>query len=267
MIGITGATGKIGRFVLEHFPDAVVIGRHKVEGHPFIRADLSRPLDKHLFKDIEMIIHLAGSTNFKKGDIYANNFIPTKHVAEAFDGPIIYASSVSVYGKRVGMASESTPVKPDSPYSKAKWDGEQLLGDRMILRLGTVYGPFGHYKNMVDAMRKGIVVLPSSTHVRVPFISVWEVANAFKIAAKNYKKGVFLVVPDRSPSIDEIITFAEAFWNKPIIRLVIGPTLFKWLFDGESAELLSHDRIFVRKRDFGWQPEPIEKGLLKLLSS
>ena len=266
MIGITGATGKLGRFVIREFPNAVVIGRRPVEGHPFIRADLSKPLDRHLFKDIDLLIHLAGSTNFKDPEIYRANLEPAKRVRDAYDGNIILASSVSVYGKRVGMATEDTPPRPDSEYARAKFDAEQVMDDAMILRIGTVFGPFGYYSRMIKAVRGGLVVLPSHDKIHVPFISVWDVARAFKAAAKRFSKGVYLVVPEQTPTVGEMLGVIEHYFNRRAMRLSIGP-LFKWLFDEESYNVLTHDRIFIRKRDFGWRPSETTAEVLRLLQS
>jgi UDP-glucuronate 4-epimerase len=125
----------------------------------FIEGNLLRISWKSLLPGVEAIYHLAGmpgvrsswGTDFK---LYANhNILATQRLLEAcIQKPlerIIFASTSSVYGHKIGRVPENDSLEPLSPYGVTKLTGEHLCRvysenfgvPIVILRFFTVYGP------------------------------------------------------------------------------------------------------------------------------
>ncbi|XID96037.1 NAD-dependent epimerase/dehydratase family protein [Paenibacillaceae bacterium WGS1546] len=178
---VTGAAGFIGSHLCEKLlksPEHRVIG---IDGfiqprlkpakernlrnllrHPrftFVENSLQRISWKSLLPRIDAIYHLAGmpgvrtswGTDFK---LYIqHNIAATQRLLEACvqhtPERLIYASTSSVYGHKLGRVAENAQPEPLSPYGVSKLTGEHLCrvyGENfgipfVILRYFTVYGP------------------------------------------------------------------------------------------------------------------------------
>jgi UDP-glucuronate 4-epimerase len=181
IIAVTGAAGFIGSHLCERLlqnPEHRVIGidgmiqprlrpikERNLRGllnHPrftFIEGNLLRISWKSLLPGVEAIYHLAGmpgvrsswGTDFK---LYANhNILATQRLLEACirkpPERIVFASTSSVYGHKIGRVRENDSLEPLSPYGVTKLTGEHLCRvyrenfglPIVILRYFTVYGP------------------------------------------------------------------------------------------------------------------------------
>ena len=129
-IYLTGATGRVGRAVLNAIPDAVPLVRHPagLENERVVDFSNEDELKKTL-GDASVLVHIAGSVKtYDKRELWKSNFELTKRLVEALpeDARIVFASTVAVYGKKpVDVpADENTPVNPDSEYAKSKYEAE-----------------------------------------------------------------------------------------------------------------------------------------------
>ncbi|MEH7380584.1 NAD-dependent epimerase/dehydratase family protein [Bacillus sp. JJ1533] len=114
----------------------------------------------NLFKDIDIVYHLAGMPGVRSSwgndfDLYVtNNILVTQKLLEAAKNhksikKFIFASTSSVYGEKNGRVSENMSLTPLSPYGITKLTGEHLCKvyeknfgiPIIILRYFTVYGP------------------------------------------------------------------------------------------------------------------------------
>lgn len=180
-ICVTGAAGFIGSHLCERLlqiKDIEVIG---IDGfinpalnqtkqrnlrlllpHPrfqFHQVDLRQADLKRLLEDVQVVYHLAAipgvrtswGTDFKS---YADhNILATQILLEAVREcslkKLIYVSTSSVYGEKVGKVTENSIPAPLSPYGVSKLTGEYLCKvyqesyglPIVILRYFTVYGP------------------------------------------------------------------------------------------------------------------------------
>jgi len=160
---ITGATGRLGRSVLA-----------KVDGIPLVRkssglpneiiTDFSESSLKETLKDATHVIHLAGSIKtWDKKALEESNVDLTRKIVECSpqNCQIVFAGSISVYGKKLAEipATEETPPNPDSSYAKTKLEAEDLIKKKKkhcILRIGTIYGPqFQDYFVIFKMLEKG----------------------------------------------------------------------------------------------------------------
>ncbi|OXM17160.1 NAD-dependent epimerase/dehydratase family protein [Paenibacillus herberti] len=109
--------------------------------------------------DVDIIYHLAGIPGVRSSfgssfSEYVNsNILATQQILKACRGTgvqkLIFASTSSVYGEKIGQVSEEAELSPLSPYGITKQSGEQLcrvyrVNDgvpTVVLRFFTVYGP------------------------------------------------------------------------------------------------------------------------------
>lgn len=176
-IVITGALGHIGSRVIRELPkvfsdpeivmiDNMLTQRYcslfnlPVEGkYHFIEADVLTTDLNPIFKDADVVLHLAAITDaassFKNKEQVENvNYNATVKVAETCQDvkcPMIHISTTSVYGTQKNVVDEDcTPeeLQPQSPYAESKLKEEQFLQtlgssgklNFIICRFGTICG-------------------------------------------------------------------------------------------------------------------------------
>ncbi len=174
---ITGALGHIGSRVIRELPkvfsdpkivmiDNMLTQRYcslfnlPVEGkYSFIEADVLTSNLNPIFKDADVVLHLAAITDaassFKNKEQVENvNYNATVKVAQACQDmkcPMIHLSTTSVYGTQKDVVDEDcTPaeLQPQSPYAESKLKEEQFLQtigsegtlNFIICRFGTICG-------------------------------------------------------------------------------------------------------------------------------
>jgi nucleoside-diphosphate-sugar epimerase len=112
---LTGATGRLGRTVLRE-TEAIPLVRKKSGLKDEIVSDFSVDSLKGIFKDADAIIHLAGSRDFlDQKKAWEGNVGLTGRGVEATpeSAKIIFASSISVYGKRMAeMPADEKSLRP-----------------------------------------------------------------------------------------------------------------------------------------------------------
>ncbi len=176
-IVITGALGHIGSRVIRELPkvfsdpeivmiDNMLTQRYcslfnlPVEGkYHFIEADVLTTDLNPIFKDADVVLHLAAITDaassFKNKEHVENvNYNATVKVAEACQDvrcPMIHISTTSVYGTQKDVVDEDCSpeeLQPQSPYAESKLKEEQFLQtlgssgklNFIICRFGTICG-------------------------------------------------------------------------------------------------------------------------------
>lgn len=237
MIIITGGAGYIGSRVfsrLSHVRNVFVLdslvrsGKHSIPEDRLIKRDIGDAGD---LGDVSLVIHCAafasvGESMVAPGLYHENNV----EAARRFFGKIkmsarvVYLSSSSVYGSKVGPISEGDPTSPVSPYGESKLELEEILrdrGDRLtVLRLFNVAGGRGQLQSRVvhaairAAMeKKPFVVKGDGMHVR-DIVDVEEVADVCVTAVG--KPGIFNVGSGVGSSVMDVIRATEEVTGKKI---------------------------------------------------
>jgi nucleoside-diphosphate-sugar epimerase len=291
-IYLTGASGRLGQFVLKR-TGAVPIVRKPSGLENEIVSDFSEEELSRIFSDAKAIIHLAGSRDFldiakaRKGNVEL-----TKNVVLAApeNAKIIFSSSISVYGKKLSAlpADESTPVHPDTAYAKTKLEAEGIVSshaNHVILRIGPVYGEgFEEYFKVLRMIEKGKMKIIGRGDNRIPFVHAEDAASAI---ANALEKGIgTYVIVGECLSQEEIFAIAAKALGAPkpkehISRFIA--TLFSHYqlfrknhlggsatFIPEDVAVLSSDRAFncnKARRELGFSPRPIEKGIIEMATS
>jgi nucleoside-diphosphate-sugar epimerase len=291
-IYVTGAAGRLGREVLNAIPQAIPLVR-KPSGLPGeIVTDYSADGLRRVFADASTVIHLAASRDFlDRKKAREGNVELTRRIVEAVpkSAKIIFASSISVYGKKLAAipADESTPTRPDTPYAKTKLEAESIVArhpDHIILRIGPIYGPrFDEYSKVLRMLEHGRMPIIGRGDNRIPFVHVSDVAFAVKNALSR-GKGIYVIV-------GECLTQREVFVMAAMDLGVQGPKkqipamlaaayahfeLFRsQRFGGkppgfipEDVAVLSSDRSFdcsKAKGELGFSPRPLEQGIREMV--
>lgn len=172
----------------------------------YIKGDIrKKDVIKSCLNNIDLVIHLAAIVGYPACerepelslDINVNG---TKNVVQQINKkiPILFASSISVYGKISDkICTENTTLNPVSNYSKQKLKGEEIVKsnkDFVIFRFTTGFG--GSYKMRFDtlpndftyrAIKEGALIVYQRKFIR-SFIHVRDMARAFLYAIENYNE-------------------------------------------------------------------------------
>jgi nucleoside-diphosphate-sugar epimerase len=184
VILVTGATGFVGRHVVDRLAQhreilsVRALVRQRASGHDQVPGNveivtgdlLDLPSVERAVNGVDAIVHLASKNVDHDGTGFKSiNVDGTRALCEAAVGHrvsrLIYLSSVGVYGHGIHRGSdESTPVRPDTDFSRSKAAAEQLILDHhkagdfqaCVLRQRFVYGEGDRFliPRMVKAVRR-----------------------------------------------------------------------------------------------------------------
>ncbi len=207
---ITGATGFIGRYLVQQFANkgytvyAGVRNSSPVDNLPkdnvhLAYLDLSdeKSLSDWFKKEavtFDHIIHCAGVTKTcKKQLFYTVNYQYTKHLIRAIEqtavlkGKFMYISSLAAFGP--GNAHTLTPLseqqspQPISAYGKSKYLSEQFIKNQsklpyLIMRPTGVYGPHEKdYYQVYKSIQMGLEFYISTAKQAISFIHIEDLSR------------------------------------------------------------------------------------------
>ena len=164
MIVVTGAAGFIGTGLVRRLAatgvDVTGIDRRtsSTPGIPHVVGDLTepRPAVRRLLGAADVVVHLAARPGVRDRSPgierarHRDNVLATRHVLAAASGPVIAASSSSVYGgTAAGRPSrEDEELRPLGGYARSKAQAEALCAEHRrrgatvcVVRPFTVVGP------------------------------------------------------------------------------------------------------------------------------
>ncbi len=185
--------------------------KKKYRNITFLKGDINKDIKNKHFKNIKIVIHLAGLANDPSSDYNPNNTVLTNHISTIKIANMakrnnvkkfIYASSCSVYGDHgKKLINENTHERPLTVYALSKFSSEKeiLKLDRstfqvISLRFATLFGlsPRMRFDLGVNTMtrnvllRQNIMVNGDGKQYR-SFVHVKDVADSI-VFFSNYKK-------------------------------------------------------------------------------
>lgn len=283
---ITGGAGYIGSataqfflkknffvYIIDNFLTGKNFLNHK--NCKYIKSDY---YDKKTFKiikdnNISTIIHLAGFIDsnesvFKPKKYLRNNYYNFKKFINRCEKlnvkKIIFSSSAAVYGnkKNFKLTSESSILKPISPYGKSKLLAEKFLIKKnikaVILRYFNVAGPTFEYKfnqnhkSYKHILKKLLEIETSKKKLHTftingsnyktddgtcvrDFIHVQDIAKInYIFSVNNFKKHLILNCGSSIPTSVKFLTTEFVKKSKKKIKINVGPNR-----EGDPAFLLS----------------------------
>ncbi len=300
-IFITGATGRLGAAVLKLVPEATPLTRKpqslgSLGTSRGVVTDFSTEQLSRILKDADVLIHLAGSVNtVDSRELKEANVELTRRLMHACPKRcrVIFASSISVYGKKLMelLADENTSARPDSSYSRSKYDAERLvisthLDTYTIFRIGTIYGPgFEDYFRVLKVIEGQKMSIIGSGTNHIPFVHVDDIAKTIANAVtRSDAGGIYVLAGDPELTQEQIYSVAAKALGVPapkkhinlaILLLAATWSELKYRFTKKKPSLskehvyvLAYDRVFncsKAKREFGFSPRSLEQGIIGMV--
>ncbi|HXG45168.1 MAG TPA: NAD-dependent epimerase/dehydratase family protein [Gemmatimonadales bacterium] len=248
-IGITGATGFVGRYLVPWLAEQGFLARPVSA-----RSDLGSL--RRALAGVEVLVHLAGRAHVLRdravdaaGVYHSTNAELTRQVLEAAAAAgvrgFVFASSVKAVGERSGSPwSESVAPHPAGPYGRSKLEAERIVAARgaqlglrtVILRFPLIYGP-GMRANMLRLFRaidRGVPLPLGRVRNQRSLLYVGNAAAAIEAALRHPEAGsdIYFVSDGRDLSTPELIRAIGAALGRPA-RLLAVPA--GWLRLGGRA--------------------------------
>lgn len=284
-IFITGGTGFIGREVVRIFEQT---GRYKLiiltrkalnSDDKNIEFVIGNILDLNSFKNhvncSDIVIHMAGVSIGKDGNIWKVNVEGTKNIIELCKDK-----------KLIFISSENVLYSEQSAYGKSKKICETLvrnINDHLILRVTVAYGKHDNARlgRVINwCKNRSVIFIPGNGKSLMQPIFVNDVARFILNAVEKDKKGTFLLAGSSRVSLNEFINHVGLILNKKIIKIhvplfllfplvKINETLLENPFVRWSQlRNLNTDRAYnINKtiEEFGYTPLTTQEGLLRTL--
>ena len=237
----------------------------------FLKGNINSNIEKSLFQNVDIVIHLAGLANDPSADYNPNNTVLTNHVStieiskiarEKKVKKLIYASSCSVYGDHGDIyIDEEIQEKPLTVYALSKYSSEKEIlklatkdFEVISLRLATLFGlsPRMRFDLGVNTMtkqileKKNIIVNGDGEQYR-SFVHVSDVAKTIIFFA-NLKKRSRHKVFNVGSEINniKIIDLAKVFKEK--FNVKIDRNLKNYDFRTYRVNFDRLDKLFDTKK-------------------
>jgi UDP-glucose 4-epimerase len=226
---ITGATGGLGRALLQQMPAQRVaaIARGAVPAglaSTVVRTDVATARWSDLLGAGDLIFHLAASvhlrptTSLEVQRIHEVNAGATARLAAAcrqVGAKLVFASTVAVYGPGAAGASDFAPVRALSDYGRSKLAAEDAIRGEgegglryVILRFPLMYGPWGrgNMERMLRAIARRTYWPVGDPATRKSCLFFSDAASALVLAASEPKveRGTHVVGPESPCSLGEL---------------------------------------------------------------
>ena len=256
-------------------------------GTNFICGDITD--SKHLsstLTDFDICIHLAAQTDVLhsiKDPLHNNlvNISGTRNVLNACvknHVNVIAASSASIYEESSKSLSETSSVRPQSPYGESKLAMEQILGDIskshgincLNLRIFNVYGK-GQNIKYAGVITKFLENIKNETNLSIfgdgssirDFVSVYDVVDAITLAMQKIegKNGdIINIASGKGTKIIELAEMMISISGKKSISIEYEPQ--------NPGEIInSQADISLATKTLSYLPKiPLKKGLEQLIN-
>lgn len=252
---ITGALGHIGSKLIRYLPqkfknsnfyliDDLRTQRYmsltnlpKKSKFKFYDQSISSELIKSIIKKIDLVIHLAATTDAassfgKLNKIKKNNFNNTKLICDlctSYKKKIIFISSTSVYGSSNKiMYEDDDNLNPQSPYADIKISEEKYIQNlnkkhklqSLILRFGTIIG-FSYGMRFHTAVNKfcyqasigqPLSVWETALNQKRPYLGLNDACRSIEFFIKiNNFKGQKYNVLSKNLSVKQILEVIKSY--------------------------------------------------------
>ena len=214
---VTGASGFIGRATVASLEKAgwnvtrALRLTEKSKDAKTIFIDLTKPsmilslVDKMHFDAIVHIGAHIGWSGESLSELYVPNVLSTGCLAalsRQWDAHLLFTSAAIVSGIRTQKIETTSPLNPDTPYSKSKWLSEELIlaseCSHCIFRIAGVFGLDGPKHLGINRAIDGAINGLAPTQVGRAgalrnYIYVEDVADSIVFALENKMQGTHLV--------------------------------------------------------------------------
>ena len=238
-------------------------------------ADLNK-----LFKDIDVVIHLAAltdaATSFeRKDEVEAVNYQGTLNVISACEAnkcKLLFPSTTSVYGsqkKEVDENCSKEDLLPQSPYAETKLKSEEKIIEAVInnklkasiLRLGTIFGSSKgmRFHTAVNkfcwqaTLGESLSVWSTALDQKRPYLGLNDAVNVIKFfIEKNIFNGEIFNVVTSNCTVKEVVSCIQKYIKEVKIDFV----------DTEIMNQLSYEVSSKKVESLGYKfSDDLEEGI------
>ena len=265
---ITGSSGFIGKSFVDYI---------KVHQFTIVEINRERGFDLSLQGwtkkinevDVDVVIHLAQSNNFREVETYANEIFSTNVSAtqEILEWSVqnnvkrfIYTSTFNIYDELDNsLKSENSFLKPNTYYALTKYLSESLIVhyseklETITLRLNTVYG-LGQKKslipNIIHRISKGqeVYLAKGKGLILAPLYigDLCKILHQFLNSKTIFRNSVFNVSSNENVSLLEIINHVSVILNRaPQVKFTDDPIINYSSNPSKLLEFLGEDFKFT----------------------
>ena len=267
---VTGATGLVGRSLLERLDEAVVLTRDVGRGQDRLGAGVrafawqpdSEPAPAAAFDGVDVVFHLAGEpvaegrwTAQKKARIRDSRVLGTRHLVSALQGlsalprVLVCASAVGFYGSQGDRELPESAPKGEGFLADVteSWEAEARAAERfgirvITARLGVVLAARGGaLGRMLTPFRLGLGGTLGDGRQWMPWVHIDDVVGLLLHAASDERlRGPVNVVSPTPVTNAEFTRALGRALGRPAILPV--PRLALRAVFGELAEVLLHSQ-------------------------
>ena len=215
----------------------------------FIYEDLINPRHLYKIKNIDVVIHLASTTDaqnsvLNKKKYILNNLGSFNNIikyCKKTKAKLIHISSTSVYGKQTAYVDEQSKfLNPQSPYAEIKLKEENILFKckkeikYISLRFGTIAGPSSgmRFHTAVNKfclntiIKEEIPVWSTALNQYRPYLSINDSFKTFKfILDKNFFPNDTFNILSENKTVKEIINHIKNCGHNPKIKMTKSPIM------------------------------------------
>lgn len=299
MIAVTGATGYIGRATLAELARrglaVVAVSRYGAGAAPAgvqWRATGAGFPTAATFAGCDTVIHLAGRAHTTVAVADGQDLFDLENrqlalaTAEAAHAAgarrFVFVSTLGVHGSGAAAPLRGdSPVHPQLPYARSKWEAEQQLtawcaarGMALcIVRPPMVYGPRcpGNFARLVRMVRSGLPLPFAALHAQRSFIYVDNLASFLAECATQPATGAYVVADGSDWSVAQLVRAIGAELRLPVRSFPVPAALLRLAgkLTGKQREVdsLTLDmRVdpLPARHAFGWQPPVAADAALRL---
>lgn len=283
---VTGATGFVGKRVLELWPGAIALPPVDLRCAHDLREVLTKILDKNR---PQAVLHLASLSSVQASfthpvATFEVNCLGTVHLLESlrergWQGRVLCVSTAAVYGEPIhGMTlTEEAPLAPSSPYAASKVAAEvaaqewgRRSGNPLVIARPFVHSGPGQDKgfflpSMAQQMKRApkdsiVTVDVGNLDVYRDFLHVDDVIGAYaELLNPDVEVGVYNLACGQSHRLKDLVTRLGQLSGKSL-ELRTRAELYRK--GGEVPVELSVDKL---KAATGWEPKKSLDDLLREL--
>lgn len=246
--------------------------------------------------EAEIVVHLAAalSSDIPEQEMRDINVQGTKNVLKACEKKrikqLVYASSIGVYGKVEGKATEQNLHNPRTVYEKSKSDAEKAVLEYLevfpitIFRFPIVFGNNKWWISALKYVKKDFPIIGKGNNA-FPVLYVKDVANAiaWSTGNKNAVGEIFNCGYEKAITQEEFFSIARKelglYWNPKHVSVGLANLLGlllgffyklkgkKTAFNPTNIRRLSESREFDNSKIFkaGWKPKySLEEGIKEM---
>ncbi len=215
----------------------------------FVFDDLVNPKQLFKIKNIDVVIHLASTTDAENSVLNKQKYIKNNlgsfnnilNYCKKNKAKLIHISSTSVYGKQTNFVDERSKfLKPQSPYAEIKLKEEKILYKNkkflkfISLRFGTIAGPSSgmRFHTAVNKfclntiLKKDIPVWSTALNQYRPYLSITDSFKTFKfiLERKFFPNDTFNILSENK-TVKQILEHIYDSGYDPKIKLTKSPIM------------------------------------------